>query len=164
MLGASARNHPPDLAMMYAVSRQLVLQPQPNGPRWTLHQPVDPYGDGYIWHLGTQVDAEGLAAMSTATVGAPDAAGLVEYLEDLVENWAGWPDSRQWRSFDSELELDARHDQRRQVALGVTLRRPRRPYDADAWTVRVVLLVEAGEQLTQIARDVRALLAEGAAE
>jgi hypothetical protein len=127
-------------------------------PAWTLHPPVDSYGDGYIWHLRTEIDADDLRAASTAAVGAPDCSGLPDFLDGLAHQWQGWQGPREWRSLDREVELVARHDQRRQVSLGVTLRRASRPYDEDAWTARVVLLIEPGEQMKQLARDVRALV------
>jgi hypothetical protein len=151
------------------VTHELVVQSQPNGPTWTLYRPVDPHGDGYVWHLRTELRADDLYAASTATVGAPDCSGvgdvpdIARFLDSVADDWRGWQGSREWRSYDRELELDALHDGRREVSLGVALRRSRRPYDNDAWTVRVVLLIEPGEQLKRLARDVRAFVAQAGA-
>ncbi|MER7444649.1 DUF6228 family protein [Micromonospora avicenniae] len=57
-----------------------------------------------------------------------------------------------------EMEVDAHHDGRGHVAIGVMLRRARQAYAHDAWSARAVFVVEAGEEMTRLAADVRDLL------
>ncbi|MEV4794535.1 DUF6228 family protein [Asanoa sp. NPDC049475] len=50
-------------------------------------------------------------------------------------------------------------DGRRHVSLAITVRRYARTYATDAWSARVVLVVEAGEEMKTLARDLDSLLA-----
>jgi hypothetical protein len=53
------------------------------------------------------------------------------------------------------MKIDARHDGRGHVAIGVTLRRARQSYADDAWSARVVFTMDAGKEMTRLASDVR---------
>ncbi|WBC13250.1 DUF6228 family protein [Micromonospora sp. WMMA1998] len=96
--------------------------------------------------------------MDTATSAGPQVTTLPVFLDELAAGWAGWPGVRTWRSLGGQLALDARHDGRGHVTLGVTLRRPGHDADDTGWSARCVFLLEAGEETTRFARDLGALL------
>jgi hypothetical protein len=58
---------------------------------------------------------------------------------------------------ESEMSLDATHHGSH-VALGVTLRRPHQTFESDAWSARVVFLLEPGEQLRNLSREASTIL------
>jgi hypothetical protein len=83
------------------------------------------------------------------------------FFQRLADDWRGWDGAREWRALEGEMNIDARHDGRGHVAVGVTLRRARQAYaDDDAWSARAVFMVEAGEEMTRVARDVSDLFAD----
>jgi len=68
----------------------------------------------------------------------------------------GWSDVRRWSSKDSQLVIDAEHDGTGHVTLTATLRND--ASSPTAWTAQVAVTLEGGEQLSQLATDVRELL------
>ncbi|WP_446218834.1 DUF6228 family protein [Micromonospora sp. IBHARD004] len=138
-----------------------VLQPLGTSCRWVVHPPTDPYGDGYIWAVRSEISDEGMSAATSAMLAgrwAPENESLGWFFQSLADDWRGWEGVREWGSLEGELEIDARHDGRGHVAIGVRLRRARQAYADDAWSARTVLVVEAGEEMTRLATDVRDLL------
>jgi hypothetical protein len=125
-----------------------------------LYPPIDPYGDGYIAHLPVEISDDGMHAKTVATVDGPAggrAGSLVEFFSSLCDDWQGWTGPRTWQAFDRELTIVAIHDGRGHVTLDVTLRRHHRSYDHDAWSARTAFTVEAGEQMSALARNIQDL-------
>lgn len=75
--------------------------------------------------------------------------------QGLAGDWRGWNGTREWWALEGEMGLDACHDGRGNVTLGVTLKRSRTSYADDAWSARVVFTIEAGEEMTRLANDIR---------
>ena len=65
---------------------------------------------------------------------------------------------RRWAALEGEMAIEAWHDRRAHVVIAVTVRRPQLTHAKDAWSDRVVFTLEAGEQLTSVARDLASLL------
>jgi hypothetical protein len=110
-----------------------------------------------------QVLDDGLYAETTATIdgyAAGRIGDLAGFIRQLADDWRGWQGSRVWRALENELTVEARHDGRGHVALGVTLRRSRHAYDEDAWSARVVFTLEAGQEMSALARSVESLLCQ----
>jgi hypothetical protein len=132
------------------------------GSRWVVHPPEDPYGDGLVYMVATELHEDGMTASTVANVDGfsvgPDAMTLPAFLNALAAGWEGWPGVRTWSSMDRELALDARHDGRGYVSLGVTLRPPLNSLDDTAWSARAVFVLEAGEEMSRLASDLGALL------
>ncbi|GIG09034.1 DUF6228 family protein [Catellatospora coxensis] len=129
----------------------------PSPAQWTLRAPVDPWGDGYVARVHVEIHDSGLRAETEAALSVPPDGGewdLVAYVQGLADGWQGWSGPRTWRSLDDDLRLDAVHDGRGRVTLGVTLR----PKRDEGWQARIVLVVEAGEQLDRLAQDLRSHL------
>ncbi|WP_436534368.1 DUF6228 family protein [Actinoplanes sp. HUAS TT8] len=126
------------------------------GARWLIHPLQDPYGDGFIYTAETELHHVGLTAKTIANIDgvyAETSTTLSGFVGRLAADWQGWDGPRTWQSMERELTLDARHDGRGHVSLGVTLRAPDRAWDDTAWSARVVFVLEAGEQMTGLAGD-----------
>ncbi|GIF70445.1 hypothetical protein Ais01nite_84800 [Asanoa ishikariensis] len=61
------------------------------------------------------------------------------------------------------LELDARHDGRGYVSLGVSLRPRGLDLEGTAWSARAVFVLEAGEEMTRLAAHLTHFLGVNAA-
>ncbi|MDW5327246.1 DUF6228 family protein [Plantactinospora sp. KLBMP9567] len=138
------------------MSGHLVLR-KPGGARWVIHPPRDPYGDGYVFTVATELHEDGMTASTVANVEGvfvhPHVTRLPSFVEALAADWQGWNGIRTWRSVERELALDARHDGRGYVSLGVTLRASGVDLDDTAWSARAVFVLEAGEEMTRLAAD-----------
>ncbi|MCG5444792.1 DUF6228 family protein [Micromonospora sp. NIE79] len=137
------------------MSEPFVLQGQ-GDQLWLVHPPQDPYGDGFVYTIATELHELGMAASTVAKVDDLHASlgtTLPGFLERLAADWEGWGGTRTWTSMERELVLDARHDGRGRVSLGVTLRAPGPDWDDTAWSARSVFVLEAGEEMTRLAGD-----------
>jgi hypothetical protein len=141
------------------MTESVTLQFAPSSAAWVLHPPTDPWGDGYVAVMTVELRDSGLDARKDVTLSwPPDGVDqdLVIFLQGLADDWRGWSGERTWRSLDGDLWIDACHDGQGHVLLGATLRGD--STSSDAWSARVVLTVEAGEQLTHLVAELRALL------
>ncbi|MGC4851788.1 DUF6228 family protein [Micromonospora sp. DT15] len=137
------------------MSEPFVLQGS-GDQRWLVHPPQDPYGDGYVYTVATELHALGMAASTVAKIDgiyAPLETTLSGFVERLAADWEGWSGTRTWASMERELVIDARHDGRAHVSLSVTLRAPGPDLHGTAWSARAVFVLEAGEELTGFAGD-----------
>ncbi|MBF5030386.1 MULTISPECIES: DUF6228 family protein [unclassified Micromonospora] len=142
------------------MTEPFVLQPY-GGARWVVHPPQDPYGDGYVFTIATALHEEGMTASTVAKIDgryADLATTLPAFVERLAADWRGWNGTRTWTSVERELAIDARHDGRGYVSLGVTLRAPGLDVEDKAWSARAVFVLEAGEEMTRFAADLTHLL------
>jgi hypothetical protein len=124
--------------------------------RLVLHPPAATEG-GHVWELAVELLGEGLNARAVVELPAAGDGepGLARFFESLADSWRGWPGTRSWQSLGfGALRLDATHDGARRVWLAATL-----TPEHDEWSARIVVSVEAGEQLRRIAAEARALLA-----
>jgi hypothetical protein len=135
--------------------------------RMVVHPASDLYGNGYTRTFRIEIFDDGLSAVTDATATTFDDPSLTTYLQRLADDWRGWPGLRKWRTQDGELQLDAHHDGLGHVTLGVTLRNWRQAFGAPypwkrpvdcGWSARAVFVLDAGEQMTQFAADIQALL------
>ncbi|MET8008300.1 DUF6228 family protein [Nonomuraea glycinis] len=126
------------------------------GQRWIVRSPQDPYGDGYVYTVATELYDDGMTASTVAKIDGMYASldcALPGFVEGLAADWRGWDGVRTWTSMERELALDVRHDRRSHVSLGVTLRAPGPDWDDAAWSARAVFVLEAGEELACFATD-----------
>ncbi|MGW3350023.1 DUF6228 family protein [Nonomuraea rubra] len=132
------------------------------GPRWIVRSPQDPYGDGYVHTVATELYDDGMTASTVAKIDGMYASldcTLPGFVEGLAAEWRGWDGVRSWASMERELALDVRHDRRGHVSLGVTLRASGPDWDDTAWSARAVFVLEAGEELARFATDLSRFLA-----
>ncbi|WP_319461062.1 DUF6228 family protein [Micromonospora sp. RTP1Z1] len=142
------------------MSEPFVLQPS-GGARRVVHAPQDPYGDGYVYTIATELHEQGMTASTVAKIDglyADLATTLSGFVQGLAADWHGWNGVRTWTSMERELAIDARHDGRGYVSLGVTLRAPGLDLEDTAWSARAVYVLEAGEEMTRFAGDLTHLL------
>ena len=129
--------------------------------RWVVHPPQDPYGDGYVYKVATELHEDGMSAATIARVDgafANSVPTLAGFVQSLAAAWDGWDGVRTWQSIEHELTIDARHDGRGYVSLGVTLRARSPGWDDTAWSARTVFVLEAGEEMRRLAADLAHLL------
>ncbi|RKS06569.1 hypothetical protein DFP74_2207 [Nocardiopsis sp. Huas11] len=126
--------------------------------RWAVGRPVDVHGDGYTHMVDVELSDDGIAARGQAAFDGRGPENLRDFLVALEKHWRGWRGARSWTSVGEEMTVEAHHDGRGYVSLAVTLRRAERTYAPDAWSARVVLTVEAGEELRRIADAAQRLL------
>ncbi|MGY0003916.1 DUF6228 family protein [Micromonospora sp. I033] len=137
----------------------LVIRVPPAESAWILHPPADPWGDGYVAVMQVELHDDGLSARREVRLSWPTQAeepDLVAFFAGLAGDWRGWDGERSWRSLDASMWITARHDGKGQVSLGATLQQ--RSHSPDAWLARVVITVEAGEQMSSLVADLRSHL------
>jgi Family of unknown function (DUF6228) len=122
-----------------------------NGRRSLPGRPADPYGDGYVHRVFVEVSDDGITASGWATFEGRTPQTLRDFLAGLDQDWRGWPGTRTWTAMENEMTLEAAHDGTGHVQIAVTLRQAQRAHAPDAWSARIVLTLEAGEQLREIA-------------
>jgi hypothetical protein len=148
-------------AYSLTMNEPLVLG-HPDRKRWILHPPQDPHGDGYVHTVAVELHDDGMTAATVATVDgviADLATTLSGFVESLAVDWQGWDGVRTWQSLGCELAIDARHDGRGRVSLGVTLHETGKPYwDDTGWSARSVFVLEPGEEMSRFAADLTHLL------
>ncbi|EME60886.1 DUF6228 family protein [Amycolatopsis decaplanina] len=83
-------------------------------------------------------------------------ADLAGFFQCHVDDWRGWDGVRTWESLERELKIDASH-QHGHVQLRVTLQRFQPDWGNDGWTATGDLTIEPGEQLSQIAQEIKVL-------
>jgi hypothetical protein len=78
-------------------------------------------------------------------------ADLADFMDTLAEDWRGWSLVRRWESLGGTVQLAARHDGQVRIAVLLRAEYP------DDWRAGGTIVLEAGEQLSRAARDVREL-------
>jgi Family of unknown function (DUF6228) len=137
------------------MSEPFVLQTS-GGRRWVVRPPQDPYGDGYVYTIATELHEQGMTASTVAElegIYADPATTLSGFVGSLAADWRGWNGIRTWTAVQRKLAIDARHDGRGRVSLGVTLRAAGLDVDDSAWSARAVFVLEAGEEMTRFAAE-----------
>ncbi|MGB2567744.1 DUF6228 family protein [Micromonospora citrea] len=125
------------------------------GSRWVLHAPLDPYGDGYVLMLSTELYGDGLAAATVVELDGifvnPKAVRLPDFLTGLAADWRGWEGVRYWTSSQRQLVLEATHDGTSHVSLGVTLRTADADPAVAPWSATVLFVIEASREMARLA-------------
>jgi hypothetical protein len=80
-------------------------------------------------------------------------ADLIGFFRSLARDWRGWQGERTFRAMENDLHIVATHagHVRLAVQLGPGA-------DVDGWIATTVIELDPGEQLTQVADEVEALL------
>lgn len=107
--------------------------------------------------LVAELQLDGLTASARVAHNyATGFADLAEFFDLLERDWRGWQGVRNWESLEGDLRIDASHEFGH-VRLRIHLRRGRLDWGNDGWTATGDVTIEAGEQLSQVARDIRTL-------
>lgn len=108
-------------------------------------------------HYAVELWAPGLAARVNEVVAWNWDSDLVPFLEGLAGDYRGWNGERAWQTNDQDVAVTAVFRSGGHVGLTWTLRPW--PKAAGGWTASVTTWLEAGEQMTSLASDVRQFLA-----
>jgi hypothetical protein len=129
--------------------RRLVLTRGESGP-----------GDGAaeresIWSLNAELYAEGLTAATSFWLGPEGVEERLDvFFERLAADWRGWRGVRVWENMEGGLFLRCTHDRKGTVVVHVELRH----LSGSDWSAKADVLVDAGEELDAVARELRRLL------
>ncbi|MFD8010740.1 DUF6228 family protein [Streptomyces sp. NPDC058955] len=109
--------------------------------------------------FAVEVMADGLCArLDSVSVSVWDRAGdLTEFLDGLARDFRGWEGERSWVT--NRLVLTALFRSGGHVQLSWGLRSG--IFAEDAWECSVTTTLEAGEQMSRVASDVRSFLHQG---
>ena len=99
---------------------------------------------------GNGLTAEALV-LSLETAGH----GLPAFIEGLAEDFRGWEGTRTWENADHDLGVEATWSARGHVSLRWWIT----PSVYDKWTASVEVEVEAGAEMSALARDLLAFFA-----
>ncbi|MGW1067959.1 DUF6228 family protein [Streptomyces aureus] len=108
--------------------------------------------------FAVEAQAPGLALRIDPVVAWNRGADLAPFLEGLAADYRGWDGKREWQTDDRDLTVGAVFRSGGHVGLTWTLR-PWRSADG-GWKASVTTWVEAGEQMSAFAGDVRHFLAQ----
>jgi Family of unknown function (DUF6228) len=144
--------------MMAVMDYALVLRTPGRSAQLLVGEPTLPYEDNDFRVVKMRLVDEGVTAEADVQLSIVDDPPLGTFLMQLADGWRGWDGIRTWRAAERQLVLDARHDGRGKVKLGVTLKSWRATQSADVWSARTVFTLEAGEQMRRLADDVTMLL------
>ncbi|AIG79137.1 Hypothetical protein AJAP_31575 [Amycolatopsis japonica] len=118
---------------------------------------ADGFDDGAPQYLLAELRLQGLSAsVQVVHHYATGFADLAEFFQQHVNDWRGWDGVRTWESLERDLKIDASH-QYGHVQLRVTIQRFQPDWGNDGWPATGDLTIEPGEQLSQIAQEVKAL-------
>lgn len=102
-----------------------------------------------------EVQSNGLAAkIDSVTITPWDNPQFDEFFAQLAADYTGWDATRSWHS--NHLNIDAQFQAGGHVALTWTLQA--HYFTEDRWQVRITTVIEAGEQMTNLAADIRHFL------
>ncbi|MFJ9741886.1 DUF6228 family protein [Streptomyces sp. NPDC101166] len=109
-------------------------------------------------HYAVELRAPGLTARVDGVVAWFRGSGLPAFLEGLAVDYRGWDGERCWQTDDSDLTVSAVFRSGGHVGLTWTLRPW--PRAAGGWSASATTWLEAGEQMTSLAADIRCFLTE----
>jgi hypothetical protein len=107
-------------------------------------------------HYAVELRAPGLTARVDEVVAWIWDSDLTTFLEGLAAEYRGWDGERSWQTNDRDLSLSAVFRSGGHVGLTWSLRPW--PQAAGGWGASVTTWLEAGEQMTTLAADVRHFL------
>ncbi|MFD7900379.1 DUF6228 family protein [Streptomyces sp. NPDC059743] len=108
-------------------------------------------------HYAVEVSAPGLTARINEVVAWLWDSDLAPFLEELAADYRGWDGERNWQTNDRDLIVSAVFRSGGHIGLTWTLRPW--PKAAGGWSASVTTWLEAGEQMSAFAADVRRFLA-----
>ncbi|MFF3845953.1 DUF6228 family protein [Streptomyces sp. NPDC002328] len=109
-------------------------------------------------HYAVELRAPSLTARVDEVVAWIRDSDLAAFLEELAADYRGWDGERSWQTHDGDLTVSAVFRSGGRVGLTWALRPW--PEAAGGWGASVTTWLEAGEQMTALAADVRHFLAE----
>ncbi|MFI8896290.1 DUF6228 family protein [Streptomyces paradoxus] len=108
-------------------------------------------------HYAVELRAPVLTARVNEVVAWIWDSDLSVFLDELAADYRGWAGERSWQTNDRDLAVSAVFRSGGHIGLTWTLRPW--PKASGNWSASVTTWLEAGEQMTSLATDVRAFLA-----
>ncbi|MGW3197218.1 DUF6228 family protein [Streptomyces sp. NPDC001118] len=109
-------------------------------------------------HYAVELRAPGLTARVNEVVAWIWDSDLTAFLEELAADYRGWDGERSWQTNDRDLTVSAVFRSGGHVGLTWTVRPW--PRAAGGWSASATTWLEAGEQMTALAADIRSFLSE----
>ncbi|HLU95904.1 DUF6228 family protein [Streptomyces sp. NPDC059515] len=109
-------------------------------------------------HYAVELRAPGLTARVDEVVAGIRDSDLARFLEELAADHRGWDGERSWQNNDRDLTVSAVFRSRGHVGLTWTVRPW--PRAAAGWSASATTWLEAGEQMTALAADIRHFLSD----
>jgi Family of unknown function (DUF6228)/DinB superfamily len=133
-----------------------ILLAGPSGATVVIGDPEDPYRDGYNFvDFRVSITGDGLSATTNVrSVEGPNEGSLQRFFRELADDWKGNNPASQWESIEHDMTLEAQRDSLGHVLLKFHVRES---YQPDAWTAQVIIQLDAGEEMSKLARDVEHL-------
>ncbi len=97
------------------------------------------------------IEVQGAGLDASTVVLSVNVSSLGDFFSELARDWRGWEAPRRWDSLEGELTIEAHQDGTGHDWLQFTVRHNTPP----DWTLTLVVSVEAGEQMANLAGDVR---------
>ena len=125
-------------------------------PRFRYRDASDPYlaADDMVEYT-VRLSGNGLTAEAVVLSLDTGGFGLPAFLENLADDFRGWHDPRTWVNPDQDLKVEATWRARGHVDLRWCIT----PSIYDKWSASVVLEVEAGAEMSALARELAAFFA-----
>ena len=110
-------------------------------------------------HVIAELQLEGLSASRrVAHHYSSGFADIASFFDELANGWRGWEGVREWESLEGDLKIQARHAYGH-VLFRITVRHGGPGWGNDGWTATADLTIDPGEQLSNVASDIRSLAA-----
>ncbi|MGW3149623.1 DUF6228 family protein [Streptomyces sp. NPDC001177] len=107
-------------------------------------------------HYAVEAWAPGLTARVSEVVAWEGDSDLAPFLEELAADYRGWDGERDWQTNDRDLAVSAVFRPGGHVGLTWTLRPW--PKATGGWSASVTTWLEAGEQMSALAAEIRHFL------
>ncbi len=115
---------------------------------------LTPPGPGTPTQAVATLALNGLNAVTTVEQHWGDGfKDLAEFFASMEKSWRGWSGTRAWQSLEGELSLGAHHHGG-VIQLKVSIRRWAFDRGNDGWSAEGDLIIEPGEELARITREV----------
>lgn len=114
------------------------------------YQPMDNYVGEYL--VTALAETMQVSVPVIASLGGDNLPG---FIRGLTEDFKGWQGVQSWRSLEDQLRIDAEWRSGGHVVLGFHLT----PSVYDKWKLSVDITLEAGEEMTNLSRDLEAFFA-----
>jgi hypothetical protein len=148
-----------DVPVEYDHEQQWVRMGEPSGTKIQIWGARHPFGDRYgfvdfaVGVVGDGLEAETL--VHSLEHGGGPSGSLASFFGALAEDWRGLGGDTKWEAIEHGMTIEATRGPLGHVVLAFVLRQS---YNPDAWSVRAVVKVEAGEEMSQLASAVARLV------
>ena len=102
-------------------------------------------------HYTVAIMGDGVEAKVSVYAYLPNSGQIDAFWADVANEW-GWKGEKSWESLEGEIHITGAHDGKGHVHCQVDLRPDLNP---ESWSLTFHIEIEAGEQLSRVARDAK---------